>query len=219
MVGVRYFAAAVVLATSLAVVPGAGAKKPSQPLTLEAEGQPLLPGAPLEATSSTFELENDVFDVHCTESSLVMTLKSNQRSNTIAATVHAATFRGGGTTDPEACEPAPEWVLTWEKKSATLDFFIRGEANLKGAKLKMIPRENVGTRHEPGCHLSSKNLKVRFDIAETPQPLVFEFASRFKMEFEQGPICRSENGGFENEPYMYGEFVFTSEGRPVEVVS
>jgi len=218
MFSVRYFVAAVVLATSLALVPGAAAKKPSHPLTLEVEGQPLSPGAPLEATSSTFELENDAFDVHCTESSLVMTLKTNQRPNTIAAKVHAATFRGGGTIDPEACEPAPEWVLTWEKTSATLDFFIRGEANLKGAKLKMIPRENVGTRHEPGCHLSSKNLKVRFAIGETPQPLVFDFASRFRMEYQQGPICTGENSGFEREPYMYGEFAFTSEGRPVEVL-
>lgn len=219
MFDIRYVVAAVALAMPLALVPGAAAKKPSRPLTLEVEGQPLSPGAPLEATSSTFELENDAFDVHCTESSLVMGLKTNERTKMIAATVHTATFRGGGTIDPEACEPAPEWVLTWERSAATLDFFIRGEANLKGAKLKMIPRENVGTRHEPGCHMSSKNLKVRFPIGETPQPLVFQFASRFRMEYQQGVMCTGENAGYEREPYMYGEFAFSSEGHPVEVVA
>ncbi len=219
MFDIRHLVAAVALVMPLALVPGAAAKKPSHPLTLEVEGQPLSRGAPREATSSTFELANDGFDVHCTESSFVLGLKTNGGSKMISATVHGATFRGGGTIDPEACAPAPEWVLTWDPTSAaTLDFFVRGEANLKGGKLMLIRREDVGIRHEPGCHLASKNLKVRFAIGETPQPLVFGFASRFKMEREQGPMC-GETADYEREPYMYGEFAFTSGGHPVEVVA
>lgn len=211
--------ATLALLAGLAVAAAAGA---APALELEVQGRPLAPGAPLEASSSDFELYNEYWSLTCTQAVWGARLEVNGEGKGDSAVIDSGEF-GGGQKDEAGCTSKYEFVAFWEpQETVELTFDAKGLARLAHPRWKLEPIKDIGVKGSHpafSCVIDKKGAataKGTFAVGSAPQQLSVSFEEHMALAPDYGRECTEAAHG--HAVFMRATFAFTSEGVPVEVV-
>lgn len=217
----KVVAAALACACAFTAAAASSASAKTEPvLELEVHGQPLAPGAPIEASSSKFKLANEYWTLNCSEGALTGSLSVNGQSKTDAAGVSGGDF-GGGQRDEAGCSSKYHFVVFWEpEEQPEMIFNVKGQLKFFHPRLKLEPLEDIGKKggHEAfSCIILKRGppLLGTFPLSEAPQLLTASFDYKMGLGPDYGQECAKAKG---HAVYINAEFTFTSEGAPIEVL-
>ncbi len=221
MARIRLAGAALAALCAFAAVQASSASAKSEPvLELEVHGQPITAGAPIEASSSKFELANEYWTLTCTEGALMGSIAVNGQAKTDSAKITSGDF-GRGQNDEAGCTSKYHFVVFLEPEGQPeMIFNVKGQLKFFNPRLKLEPLEDIGVKggHEAfSCVILKRGppLLGSFALSEAPQPLTVSFDYKMGLGPDYGKECAKAKG---HAVMLKATFNFSSEGSPIEVV-
>jgi hypothetical protein len=193
--------------------------KAASVLELKVHGHPLAAGAPIEASSSRFELANEYWTLTCTQGALIGSISVNGQSKTDSAGISEGDF-GGGEDDEADCSSKYDFVVFWEpEEPPEMIFNVKGELKFFNPRWKLEPLKDIGIKggHEAfSCIIFKRGppLLGSLPLSETPQPLIVSLDYKMGLGPNYGKECARAQG---HAVFINATFAFTSRGSPIEV--